>query len=100
MKLSLIMLIGFASIAAASTYSQNTRLNLNLEEATIVEIFREIESSSEFGFFLKSDDLNTEKKHSVNLKNVSVEEVLTKVLKEEKVEYRIEDKNVIITRSL
>ncbi len=99
MKLSLIMLIGFASMVTASTYSQNTRLNLNLEEATILEIFREIENTSEFGFFFKSDDLNTEKKHSVKIKNASVDEVLSDVLKDEEVSYRIEDKNVVIYKT-
>ena len=92
-------LILFAIITASgiNTYSQNARLNLNLKNATIVDIFREIERTSEFGFFFKSEELNLEKRQTVSISNATIDEVLRKVL-DENYSYKILDKNIVVTK--
>jgi len=92
-------LILFAIITASgvNTYSQNARLSLNLKNATIVDIFREIERTSEFGFFFKSEEMNLEKRHSINVSNASIDEVLKAVL-DENYSYKILDKNIVVTK--
>jgi TonB-linked SusC/RagA family outer membrane protein len=89
----------FAALAATagSTYSQNTRINLKMQDASLVDVFREIERTSEFGFFFKSEEIDLTKKVSIDLRNVSIEEVLKKILMDN-YDYRILDKNIVVTR--
>ena len=55
MKLTVgIVLFGMITANAVNSYSQNTRISLKMNDATIVDIFRQIEKTSEFGFFFKA----------------------------------------------
>jgi TonB-linked SusC/RagA family outer membrane protein len=100
MKFILMLTAVFALACSANTYAQKTRLSVKLENATILEIFQEIEKSTEFGFFFKSEDMDMDKRYHIDLENVRIDEVLALVLKEEAVDYTIEDRNIILTRSL
>ena len=68
MKLTITLLL-FAALAATagSTYSQTARINLKMQDATLVDVFREIERTSEFGFFFKSEELDLNKRISIDL---------------------------------
>ena len=92
-----LILFAMITASAANTYSQTVRLNLNLKDATIVDIFREIERNSEFGFFFKSEEFNLEKRQSVKISNATIDEVLKKIL-DENYSYKILDKNIVITK--
>ncbi len=98
MKLTLTLIL-FAALAATagSGYSQNTRINLKMQDASLVDVFREIERTSEFGFFFKSEEIDLNHRVSVDLKNVSIEEILKKILIDN-YDYRILDKNIVVTR--
>ncbi|MDP3915446.1 MAG: TonB-dependent receptor [Bacteroidota bacterium] len=98
MKLTITLLL-FAVIAATagSTYSQSARINLKMQDASLVDVFREIERTSEFGFFFKSEEIDLTRRVSIDLKNVSIEEVLKKILMDN-YDYRILDKNIVVTR--
>ena len=52
MKLYLLILMLAISSVSASVYSQNARLTLKMENATIAEVFDAIEKQSDFFFFL------------------------------------------------
>lgn len=98
MKLTLTLIL-FAVLAATagSSYSQSTHINLKMQDASLVDIFREIERTTEFGFFFKSEEIDMNRKASFDLKNVSIEAVLKKILMDD-YNYRILDKNIIVTR--
>ncbi|MDP3434696.1 MAG: carboxypeptidase-like regulatory domain-containing protein, partial [Bacteroidota bacterium] len=98
MKLTLTLIL-FAVLAATagSTYSQSARINLKMQDASLVDVFREIERTSEFGFFFKSEEIDLSRRVSIDLKNVSIEEVLKKILMDT-YDYRILDKNIVVTR--
>lgn len=99
MKLTITLLL-FAVLAATagSTYSQNLRINLKMTDATLVDVFREIERTSEFGFFFKNEELNMNQRVSIDLKDASIDEILKKILVDN-YSYRILDKNIIVTRT-
>ena len=92
-----LLLFAMVTATAAKSYSQKARLNLNLKDATIVDIFREIEKTSEFGFFFKSEELNNEKRQSVMVSDATIDEVLKKVL-DTNYSYKILDKNIVVTK--
>jgi TonB-linked SusC/RagA family outer membrane protein len=98
MKLTMTLFL-FAVLAATAgtTYSQTARINLKMKDATLVDVFREIERTSEFGFFFKSEEMDLNKHVSIDLRNATIEEVLKKILIDN-YDYRILDKNIIVTR--
>ncbi len=99
MKLTItLLLFAILTATAGSTYSQSTRINLKMKNVSLVDVFREIERTSEFGFFFKSEELDLNKHVSIDLKDATIDEVLEKILIDNYT-YRILDKNIIITRS-
>lgn len=99
MKLTTILLLfALLTATAGSIYSQSARINLKMKDASLVDIFREIERKSEFGFFFKSEDMDMNKHISIDLQNATIGEILEKVLISN-YSYRILDKNIIITKT-
>jgi TonB-linked SusC/RagA family outer membrane protein len=92
-----LLLFAMFTATAAKSYSQTARLSLNMKDATIVDIFREIERTSEFGFFFKSEELNNEKRQSIKVTDATIDEVLKKVL-DSNYSYKILDKNIVVTK--
>ncbi len=97
MKLTVgLILFTMVTASAVNSYSQTARISLNMNNATVVDIFREIERNSEFGFFFKSEELNLENRKSIKVKDATIDEVLRKVL-DENYTYKILDKNIVVT---
>jgi len=92
-----LILFAMISASAVNSYSQTARINLNLKNANIVDIFREIERNSEFGFFFKSEEMDLEKRQSVKVADATIDEVLKKVL-DDNYSYKILDKNIVVTK--
>ncbi len=92
-----LILFAIISASAVNSYSMTARINLNLKNATIVDIFRAIERNSEFGFFFKNEEMNLEKRQSVKVTDATIDEVLGKIL-DNNYSYKILDKNIVVTR--
>lgn len=98
MRIIIFILLTTVYAVSASTYAQVTRLNIDVEDQTIREVFDYIESNSEFVFLYRSGDLDLEQKVSVKLENAPIDKVLDETLKEESVEYSIYERQVIINK--
>ncbi|WP_205461824.1 TonB-dependent receptor [Mangrovibacterium lignilyticum] len=96
MKLTLLITFCFVITAAASTYSQSTKLNLKLNNSTVKEILNQIESESDFVFLYNLNELDESKRVNVDLENASIEEALAIILKDQNLKYSIFDRQVII----
>ena len=99
MKLSTFLLLVSVLSVTASGYSQQARLDVSLKDATIKELFNEIEKQSEFNFFYKDDQIDVDKVISVEAKNSSIEDVLKSAFKDAGVSYKVVDKVIVITPS-
>lgn len=90
-KMKITMLLLFVSIAgvyAVDTYAQATKLTLNLSEKAIKEVLYEVEEQSEFRFFY-NENVNVDKKISVDLKSKTVFNVLDEILVDTDIQYRV-----------
>ena len=97
MKFTAILMLAFAiQVSASSSYSQNKRLDLNLEDVNLKEVFRQVEQQSQFSFFYKDDMINQEKQYTLNMDGVFVKEVLNRVLADQNLTYQIKDKVIVI----
>lgn len=97
MKLTtFFFLISILSIAAKG-YSQHARLNLSLQNASIKELFQEIEKQSEFNFFYKDDQIDVNKMVNIEADNSLIGEVLNEVFENTGVSYTVVNKVIVIT---
>lgn len=98
MKLCFILtFIGIMHLSAA-TYSQDTRLDLKVKNATLESVMNNIRTQSEYSFFF--DDVAVKKISNItlDLKGASIEEVLTTCLKNTGFSFRVLDKTIILFR--
>ena len=89
----LLITIGLSS-AFANTTSAQTKIDVNVNNVTLEELFKDIQSKSEFIFFYKDNVL----KYNVtlNLKNASVTSILDSALKGTNLTYKVNDRQVVI----
>lgn len=96
MKMSALLSLVFACSVSATTYGQDVKITMNKPECSISEVIKEIEKNSEYTFFLNDNQVNVNKKTSVNAKNASLEEVLEQALANTGYYYEIVDRQIII----
>ena len=99
MKLVFIFLLGSLMTVHASSYSQNSKLNLDLKKASIRSVLNEIEEQTNYYFFFNEEEFDVEKKVSVSLKDASVGHVLESILQNSGMEYDIVDNYVVIRKA-
>lgn len=98
MKLTTIFLFLSALAMATSTFSQNARFDLSVKDASIIQVFDEIERVSDYGFLFKTDQLDLNRKYTLDLKNANIEKVLQAVLDQNEFTYNFIDRNIVISR--
>jgi hypothetical protein len=97
-KMKLLFAFFFAGLLAvsASTYSQQTKLNMKFDEVTVKEVFKQIEDKSEFIFFYNEDYIDVYRKVSINAKDEKIESILNDLLKGTSNTYKIYDRQIVI----
>jgi len=97
MRFSLLLLIcSILTANAASVYSQNAKLSLKLDDATLSEVFDAVEEQSEFVFFYNRDYFNDSRLVSVNFEDKQISEILNELFTGEPVTYEIYDRNILL----
>ena len=77
MKLTTLLLtITALQVFASGSYSQSTKLTLDLGEKTVEQVLMEIESQSEFYFLFNDKLVDIDRKVNLTMADQKVEEVL------------------------
>lgn len=97
MKLTTLLLLVSLLKIQASTYSQNTKITLNVKEATVEQIFNKIETISEFRFLYESDKIDLNRKVTLDVNRKTISEVLQLVFKGTDVLYKTNDRQILLT---
>jgi TonB-linked SusC/RagA family outer membrane protein len=98
MKLTAILtLLLFSQAFALKTYSQKTLLNLKLENTSVKEVLKEIEDKSDFYFLYNGDLIDVDRKVSIDVSGKTVQEVLVKLFSEDKVNFLIMDRQIVLS---
>ncbi|WP_252191114.1 TonB-dependent receptor [Polaribacter sp. Q13] len=80
----------------ANTNSGNGKVTLHLNNVTYLEVFRAIESQTEFNVLYNNNELNNAEEVSVNVKNTHVFDVLKNLFKNTSIEYRTVGKQIVL----
>lgn len=95
MKLTTFILLASTMMLSASLYSQSTKVSLKFREISFAELFKEIESQTEFRFAFSSSNLDPNQKVGIDIEKKTLEEILDKTLPEG-IAYEIIDRYVVI----
>ncbi|WP_303182363.1 STN domain-containing protein, partial [uncultured Butyricimonas sp.] len=81
---------------SATTYSQDARLTLSLEDVSLTEVFSAIRKNTTFTFIYNVDDVRSLRVKSLNMKDATVRQILDEVLQGTGFVYRIADEVIVI----
>ncbi len=99
MKLSLYLFVIALFQIQASTYSQNTKVSLDLENVTIEKVFLEIEKLTEFKFFY-NNEINFNKRINAKFKKQKISIILKKIFSDSSIDFEVFDKQIILKKRL
>ena len=99
MRLTILLLFGCMLTVSANSYAQKTRLNINMSNSTIRDLFGFIEENSEFVFLYRNEDFNVSKKVALSLKDATINQILDEVLKGENVAYDVYERQIVIRKT-
>jgi len=96
MKLTTILLLTTLCQVSASVYSQN--ITLKQKNAPMDLIFKSIEKQSEYVFLYDNLELAKAQGVSIDVKNASIEQVLSLCFKDQPLSYKIFDKTIVLRK--
>ena len=98
MKITVLLsILGVCQAFATSTYSQTTRLTIDVQNTKLKDVLTKIEDESEFYFLYSSKLVDTEKEISVKADNLKIDEILTSAFQGLDIEYAIVDRQIILS---
>ncbi len=96
MRLTTLLLIVSLFKIQANTYSQNTKITLNLTNVTVLDVLENIESKSEFNFFYNSSDFDLNRRVTTQVKKKSITYILDQLFKNVPVLHAVTDRQIVL----
>lgn len=98
MKITAFLLFfAIAQVLAVDSYSQTTRLSLDMQNETVKNVLLKIEDNSEFYFVYSNKLIDVNRKVNIKMNNKKVDEVLNQVFEGEDVVYAVMDRQIILS---
>lgn len=95
-----LFIVGVLQSYAANTYAQETPLTLKENNIELGELLNKIESQTDFYFFYSNDKIDKHRKVNVDVTDQTIAEVLNIVLKNTDITYRVNNKAIILNKSV
>lgn len=89
--------LSIMQVLAVDTYSQQTKLTLKFNQATLESVLNEIENQSEFYFLYNQDFVKTNKTVDLEVKGQKIESVLDALFAGTNIKYTISDRQIVLT---
>lgn len=96
MKFTLLLFLLTTAQVFATAYSQNTKLSVHMQNATLVEILDNIENQSKFKFLYNNDLLENKNHGTVKIKEQTIEAILDDLLEGTGSKYSVLENNLIV----
>ena len=97
MRITLLLLCLFAfQLHSELTYSQQTKISLNMKNSSIEKILQTIEEKSEFYFLYNSKLIDVDRKTDIRVKEESIASILNRLFNKEDVEYEVQGTQIIL----
>ena len=96
MKLSIYLFIITLFQVQANTYSQNTKITLDLENVTIENVLREIESLTEFKILYNDNEVDYKKRVDAKFKKQKISKILESIFSNTPIVFEVLNKQIIL----
>lgn len=91
-----IVLLSLSQSFAISSYSQQTKLSLDMRNARVEDVLDRIEKNSDFFFMYNKGMVDVERKIDIQVEEKNVNEVLNKIFANTDVSYSIKDRQILL----
>ena len=91
-----LFLLCWMSPAVMASQRLAYKVELEATAITIQEVVDYLTQETDYSFFFKSDDIDTQQLVSVNVNSDSIDEVLSQALAKTNLAYSVKDKNIVI----
>lgn len=95
MKLTTFLFFIFVVDAFAS-YSQDTKISIEVQDGTLSEIFSKIEEQSKYRFFYQNEQIRDSDRKTVHATNENILDIMSELLKETGLSCKLIDRNIIV----
>lgn len=95
-KISIILFVFALFNLHASSYAQNKKVSLAVNNETIESVFEQIEAQSKFRFFYKTGELNVDRKVSLNVDRQTIKSVLQNLFPNGGVSYTMVKNQIVL----
>ncbi|MDR2038719.1 MAG: TonB-dependent receptor [Bacteroidales bacterium] len=85
-------------LRAGDSYSQNALFSLKMKNTTVKEVLGEIERNSEFIFIFTDHIIDLNRKLSIDIRDKTIDQVLTELFRHTDNEYEVMDRQIIIMK--
>ncbi|HEX3009727.1 MAG TPA: SusC/RagA family TonB-linked outer membrane protein, partial [Bacteroidales bacterium] len=96
MRLSYFIIFLTTINVSASLYSQNAKLDFSVRNTSVRDVLKIIEKQTEFRFFFSDDFSDLNKRVSLTAQNQNIDDVLSLILNEGTVTYKVLENNVVV----
>ena len=92
-----LLLLSVIQVMGENSYSQNTRLSLNLKDVSIENILDKIENQSEFYFLFNQKLVNVDRKVDIDVKDKRIKDILAGLFAGEDVNCLVMDRQILLS---
>jgi TonB-linked SusC/RagA family outer membrane protein len=97
MKLTILLfLVTVLNIFGSTTYSQNTRLSLEMKDVPIQAVLAAIEDQSEFFFMYSSKMIDVKQKVNINVSGETIDKILDGLFAGTNIKYLSKDRQILL----
>ncbi len=96
MKLTSLIMLLFVMHVSASVYSQASKVSISGGTNTMKGVLEQIEEQSDYRFIYTNETINMDRKVNIEFTNSKVVDVLDQLFENERIQYTITEKNLII----
>ncbi|WP_434036664.1 TonB-dependent receptor [Formosa sp. 4Alg 33] len=92
----MVLFLSSFGVNPNDSYSQNTKLSLTFNSASVKDVLLEIENNSEFFFLYNNNLVDVERKINLDVKNKKIKDILDLIFKGTGVTYTLKDKQIVL----
>ena len=99
MKLTVFLFVAtLFQLSASPTYSQNTKLSLDLDNVKLIDVIRKIESTSDFKFLYNLKEIDLDRIVKIKAEKTKISDILANLFKDTNTKFEIFKKQIILNK--
>ena len=94
-----ILLLSLSQTFAVNSYSQQTKLSLDMKNVRVEDVIDRIEKNSEFFFMYNKNRIDVDRKVDIQVAEKNIDQVLDKLFGNTGISYTIKDRQILLINS-